>query len=159
MLQCAVSDADIVTGVVCHASAFLISAGNTATPAYPVANRTLDAVWICTTHKPYTAHVGWESNPLWHPPMFLSICHCPVRPLLTYLHTHQQRFKIVSKRAKNYQMRIRFRFEPQTPTVGFEPTSTFAQPVFKTGAFTTRSRWLTAVYRNRTYSPFRMATG
>lgn len=51
MLQCAVSDADIVTGVVCHASTFLISAGNTATPAYPVANRTLDAVWICTTHE------------------------------------------------------------------------------------------------------------
>lgn len=51
MLQCAVSDADIVNGVVCHASTFLISAGNTATPAYPVANRTLDAVWICTTHE------------------------------------------------------------------------------------------------------------
>jgi hypothetical protein len=33
-----------------QASAFYDSAGNTATPAYPVANRTLDAVWICTTH-------------------------------------------------------------------------------------------------------------
>ena len=51
MLQCAVSDADIVTGVVCHASTFLISAGNTATPAYSGMARPLDAVWICTTHE------------------------------------------------------------------------------------------------------------
>ena len=73
MLQCAVSDADIVTGVVCHASTFLISAGNTATPAYPVANRTLDAVWICTTQEPYTAHVIGTRTHSAHP-MFLLMC-------------------------------------------------------------------------------------
>lgn len=37
-----------------------------------------------------------------------------------------------------------------TPTVGFEPTSTFAQLVFKTSTFTTRSRWHNADSRNRT---------
>lgn len=51
MLQCAVSDADIPQCGVLRHRHFIDSAGNTATPAYPVANRTLDAVWICTTHE------------------------------------------------------------------------------------------------------------
>lgn len=146
MLQCAVSDADIVTGVVCHASTFLISAGNTATPAYPVANRTLsdirictvlaprmgiepiqhfhmpllalsmpptyvigiepishyvirtlliaifriDAVWICTTHKPYTAHVIGTRTHSAHP-MFLPMCRSTsVAYLFAYASTEKQ---------------------------------------------------------------------
>ena len=66
MLQCAVSDADIVTGVLCHASTFLISAGNTATPAYPVANRTLSDIRICTVLAP---RMGIEPIQHFHMPL------------------------------------------------------------------------------------------
>lgn len=34
-----------------NTSVLIVSAGTTATPAYSVITRTLDAVWICTTHE------------------------------------------------------------------------------------------------------------
>ena len=50
MLQCAVSDADIVTGVVCHASEFFYFSRDYYNACLFGTTRPLDAVWICTTH-------------------------------------------------------------------------------------------------------------
>jgi hypothetical protein len=51
MLQCAVSDAGIVTGLVCHASEFFYFSRDYYNACLFGTTRPLDAVWICTTHE------------------------------------------------------------------------------------------------------------
>ena len=87
-------------------SAFFISAGNTATPAYPVANRTLDSVWIA-------------------PHMFFYSRTDTIRAMLTYLHTHQLTCRWFKINKDNQQLIYLFCLHVKTPTVRIEPAQQF----------------------------------